>query len=792
MLYSPLLFICLGSIFGCLILHFCDNLLVIQDLILIYTIVILSLIFIYSLSFFLKKFKYSLLSKYLQSSAHYHILLTLITSIIFFSYTNYQSSIKLKSRLEITNYNKTYNLNIKITKLPIIREHAVQLQADVVDKNINIKNIYINLYNTTITNFKVGQIWNMDIKLKPPYSMQNPYTFDYEFYLFHQGIDAVGTAKQVKLIQQNNFFDTTIIEQIRDNIQNKIQPLLKNLEYENILTALGLGNQSQITTKQWKFFNNTGIGHLISISGLHISIIALIASYFPLIFIRIYPRILFYINKRLICNSFGLLISGFYTLISGMQLPAQRTWLMLFIIFLLYRKINLFSSLYLAAIIILIFDPWSVGTASFWLSFIAVGFLIYLGQKSYSLTSYKSKIWYLSIKSQLAISLIMLPVGIFIFGQFSLISPLANAVAIPIVSYITTPLVILGIIFSFILAPISKLFFIMANFSFKIVMLWCNQLIDLPNAFGYSAKPNIWIVLICIIGILYLLLNFKWRWYGIILFLPLFMHSNNKNSIGDLKAIFLDVGQGSSILLSSTNSNILFDTAGAFGNSVMADKTIIPSLQGLGINIIDKLIITHADKDHSGGINSILNNFKVNSIITSMDKNDAILNLANTKNIPIYPCNPQVWETDNIQYAILFPLLNHDFNVKPNFNSCVLKVTTANTSILLTGDIEQGQEQILVDTYSDLLKSDILLSPHHGSKTSSTMDFLHAVQPENIIIQNGFLNNYKHPHNITLEKYNSIKTNIFRTDKLGAITVDTRQDHYKIDFERKRYWRNIY
>ncbi len=812
MLAKSFIFLCLGSIFGLSILHFSYALYSIADIVVIFFSQLLCIILIYIMYCFFNKLRHHATKlnfrQFIKISWIYNLIIFFAASILFLSYGNYRSYLRLQNALKPQYYNKILNLKFQINKIPIKTDKSTQLQGRVLNNTdydgLNLNNIQINIYgiNNSQFNFEVGDIWQAQAKIKPSYAMQNPHVFDYEYYLFNNSIQAIATLSfnkvnfiqsnsAVQLLRQFNF--RLYIEKLRFNLQQNTMPLIQYLEYGNVLLALGLGNQSLINKNQWLLFNNSGIGHLISISGLHITIFALLASYIPLPFIRLYPNILLHTNKRLICNGFGIIIAGLYVLISGLQIPAQRTWLMLVIIFVLYSRIQVKASLLIAGLIILIIDPWAVGSMSFWLSFLAVWCLIFISSSQYHIQNYQNKWLYKSLKIQIGISLAMIPLSIWFFSKFSIVSPVCNAVAIPIISYITMPFAVIGTALAGLFPLFASLVLKLANYSFIAVAKLCEYLVALPFSTSIQAKPNILIIILFIIAAIYALIptKLRWRYYSIFCALPLFISSGVKIHYGEAKIIFFDVGQGSSILIATKNNNTLIDTAGAWYDSVIADKTAVPSLLAMGVNKLDNLIITHADKDHSGGINSIINNLSVKNIISSENSKHKIFTLAREKGISINNCDPKYWQVDGVLFSILYPL-STSFAQKTNNHSCVLKIQLGATSMLFTGDIERIAEDELVKEYGNLLKSDILLAPHHGSKTSSSIIFLQAVQPKYVVIQNGFLNQYGHPHIGTMKSYNDMNINSLRTDKLGAIIIDVNKNGYKIESQRGenfgRYW----
>ncbi len=778
-----------------------------------------------------------------KNNIQINILLFMLSYVLFFMYANFLSQQRLQYRLQSEYYNKTLSIPFKITSLPTETDTYWKFKAKVIspnilENNLLIKNIQVYIYkpkftknnndentlldktlntnrsaDTYVPKFKVGDVWNIPLKYKPPYANQNPYLFDYEFYLFYQNIHAIAsttlkhkTSLSTNYIGHVGWYDNTFIEQVRQYIRIKMHTIIAPLKYKGILLALSIGDQSYLTKKEWQLFNQSGIGHLISISGLHISMLALIFASIPLVFIRLYPKILYYINKRYVCSITGLIASGLYVLISGSEIPAQRTWLMLLLIFLFYKHLSIGANLCVAALCIMLWDPWAVGSNSFWLSFSAVGLLIFMGSFLYQRDHWRNSIWYLSITSQIGISLAMIPISINIFGQFSIVSPLANAIAIPLVSYIIAPLTLLASLLStceFISKDLLIFLFNMAHTLLTWVINWCTYAINLPLAFGYAAMPNIWVFLVSILGILCLLMPYVWRWFGLIFFIPLFLHKNNEVKHPHAFHItFLDVGQGSSILISTQNHKVLFDTAGAYQDNIVADKIVIPTLQRIGVKKLDDLILSHADQDHTGGFASVLNlSLPIEKLWVGMSlehpllqKNLNIYNINNNLHkMHIKTCAPSTWIYDGVYFNMLHPLFGHDFSddTYSNIHSCVLKITAGNHSVMITGDLLKEQEKEMIENYGNILESDIMLAPHHGSKTSSSQDFLTAVKPKHAIIQNGFLNHYNHPHPSVMQRYNDENINIWRTDELGAISVYVDTKKYKIDAQKivhKRYW----
>jgi competence protein ComEC len=829
-----LLSITLGFILGLAILHqmpmLPDNMYLFYGMFLSISIIVLIWLAV--------AFKINFKIRYRHKLIHKSFSVFIISAILAFSYASYRSNLRLQYRLPVEYYNTTHHLQIKVTSLPIVSpdinsQHNVKFKAEVLqainqnqpdlNHKLAIKNIMLSNFNDNFNKIKVGDIYNIQAKLKPPYSMQNPDVFDYEFYLFSNNIHAMAssTKQEWKYIDNTGLYDSTWVEQLRYKIEHNMLPFIEKLPHKAIILALTIGNQAYISTEQWKLFNRSGIGHLISISGLHITMLAIIMGLLPLIFIRIWPNICNYIRKKNLCAISGLSSALLYTLISGSEIPAVRTYLMLFIAVVLYKRFNIAVNLSISCLCILIFDPWAIASSSFWLSFGAIALLIFMAKHSSNNTQQNKKnkdihknIKYMqilrsSIVMQLGISLAMIPLCILIFGQFSIVSPLANMIAIPLISYIIAPFALLSACLSSIDINIinyaSIKIFDLCNFCIDICIAWCTQTLTMPIAYAHAAYPSLPVLVLSIVGMICILLPYKWRWYGVVLMLPLISHENHKinPTSKEIFAVFFDVGQGNSILIKTANHSLLFDTGAiTFSRKIIAENTIIPALQRIGIKKIDDIVISHADADHIGGLGKVLENFDVSNILVGMPLEHPslikALKYSKIDNKPdISQCAPKAWQYDGVAFIMLAPSYGHDFaadfaNNTDNNSSCVLKIVSGSNSILLTGDLESPTELNMIEQYQDLLASDILLAPHHGSKTSSSMEFLQKVKPSHIIVQNGFFNTYKHPNTNVMERYNQIGSKIWRSDYDGAVMLDMGQSTYSIYSQRghgARYWR---
>ncbi|PPD16169.1 MAG: DNA internalization-related competence protein ComEC/Rec2 [Methylotenera sp.] len=395
--------------------------------------------------------------------------------------------------------------------------------------------------------------------------------------------------------------------------------------------------------------------------------------------------------------------------------------------------------------------------------------------------------------TQWAITLGLLPILIVLFSQTSVVSPLANAFAIPVISLIVVPLSILG---SFLPMDIVL-------HGAHAVLQWCmfglNWLANLPIAVWQQAAPPAWAVLVALLGVLWLLLprGFPQRWLGFVLLLPLFFVPTKKLESGAMQVNIIDVGQGLSVVIKTANHVLLYDAGSRYSSQNDAgSRIVLPYLRGEGIQKLDGFMISHDDADHSGGAASVLAQMPISWLATSFDISKDWQVKRHLK------CAAgQSWQWDKVNFQVLHPSESsyQQLDIKDNNRSCVLKISSQFGSILLTGDIEQSAEDELLQANAlmhDVLFSDVMVAPHHGSKTSSTDDFVQAVGAKQVIFTVGYLNRFKHPKSTIESRYIESGAINFRSDYHGALQVNFTQHQppFVESWRQKhpKYWHDEY
>ena len=471
---------------------------------------------------------------------------------------------------------------------------------------------------------------------------------------------------------------------------------------------------------------------------------------------------------------FSLLGAFIYALLAGFSLPTQRALIMVIVVVsatLFSRKLAISYIFTLTLLIILLWDPLSIISTGFWLSFGAVAVIIYAlsgkdEQNISPLIKWGLRTW----RTQWAITLGLFPISLFVFNYFPIVSPLANAIAIPWVSFIIVPLTLLGTVLISIVPTIGHALLLVAANTLDALWVSIEYLANLGVWQQY--KPPLWTVIVGMIGVAILLLprGFPGRYLGIIWLLPLFFSPPALPNRGEVWFTLLDVGQGLSAVVRTENYVLLYDT----GTKFSSRTTVLPFLHALGIKDIDKLLISHDDNDHSGGTQMILKNFRVKNMLSGMPKESKNLCQAG-----------QHWRWDDVDFQILHPTAN--LLAKDNNRSCVLKISSKGGVILLTGDIEKSAEYQLIHRYQQL-KADILIVPHHGSNTSSTTSFINTVQPKIALISAGYRNRFGHPNKFVMQRYKDIL--VLETAKTGAIQF--KLSTKGISAPWRHYWHNFY
>jgi competence protein ComEC len=531
----------------------------------------------------------------------------------------------------------------------------------------------------------------------------------------------------------------------------------------------------------------------MSISGLHVTMVASLFAAFVYWLWRRSSRLTLALPARKASALAGFVAAFGYCLIAGFAVPAQRTLYMVGVVALalwLNRLSSVSRVLCLALALVLLLDPWAVLAPGFWLSFGAVAVILYVVtgrmRSGQSVAPGASLVQWGRV--QWAITLALAPLLLVWFQQVSLVSPLANAVAIPLVSLVVTPLALAG--------SVLPLDFILelahAAMTAQMWLLeWCDRL---PLAVWQQHAPAGWTVALALAGCAWLLLprGAPARWLGLVLLLPMLAVTPAAPAPGTAWITLLDVGQGLAVFVQTERHALLYDTGPAFSPEAdSGTRVILPYLRAAGILSLDTLVLTHDDNDHAGGAVSVLSGLSVGALYSSLSADHPALAVAPGYRLPC--AAGQGWDWDGVRFDLLHPTAASyaDTEIKSNDRSCVLKLTTAYGTALLTGDIEARSEEALLARARDELRADVLVVPHHSSRTSSTQEFIAAVQPRWSLLPVGYRNRFGHPKQEVVERYRASGARLLRTDSAGAVLVRLDADGVSVRAYRdlhRRYW----
>jgi competence protein ComEC len=645
-----------------------------------------------------------------------------------------------------------------------------------------------------------GERWQLMARLKRPHGTINPHGFDFEQWALERNLRASG---YVRKSDENMRLEQMVdhpgyrVERLRQEIRERFLATLSHHEYAGILVALAVGDQRAIPPGQWQVLTRAGVNHLMSISGLHVTMVS------GLIFSLVYwlwrrsHHLTLRLPARKAAAVVGVAAALAYALLAGFAIPAQRTVYMLAAIAIalwLARSISMTAVLTWALLVVVVLDPWSILSPGFWLSFgaIAVILLVSTGRigRMHWLTGWARVQW--------AITLGLIPLLLAMFQQVSLVSPFANAIAIPLVSLIVVPLTLLATL------PLLDFMLLPAHWILSGCMQLMQWMSNVPQAVWSQHAPPAWAVASGMAGVCWMLLpgrlgpglpaGFPARWLGAVALLPVFLTSPPNPSAGELWLTVLDVGQGLAVVARTQNHTLLYDTGPGFSTEAdSGNRTIIPFLRGEGVKHVNAMIVTHADADHSGGALSVLQAVPVERLVSSL-KEDHPIQLAAANS---HQCRAgESWQWDGVRFDMLHPLEQSYSNpkLKNNALSCVIKITSAHGSVLLPGDIEKKSEHQLVEDIGDELASTVLVAPHHGSKTSSTDGFVSRVNPRLVIFTVGYRNRFGHPRMEVVERYQSIGSRLLRSDTDGAVSMRFANSEVTVTTARalrRRYWHDM-
>ena len=689
-----------------------------------------------------------------------------------------------------------------------IRQKAVVLNQahSPVLWTLNIKENLPNAYMLP------GHYYQVSGKVRPAHSYAVPGVFDAEKWMLQDNVMATLSVKTIQPITENEVSNlgyafqqfvgqqetwstrlNLAIEQKRFDFRDYLsrQPF----QQKGLLLALLTGDESLLSKETQQMFKRLGISHLLAISGPHVLIFAMLFCFAINLLIKHFiPQIYLKIPRPYLMLLPFVLCVWLYTAFVGFEIPALRTLLtviLISIIILFQQRMRALNILMLSAAILLLFDPFSILSAAFWLSYGACFILIRvyqtIQQKSEPATEHEQiQTWHdkvvlwlkVLIESQWKIFIALFPLVILIFQQVSWAAPLANLIAIPLIGAVIVPIEVIGAFLWLLFEPFGMLFFQLADGCLRLLLWMLAQLDTLmaSSLHWFAMTPMLIFMLALAVLMIFLPRGVMPKGWVVLCIVPLLLGVKHNDAF---RLNILDVGQGQAIYLEMPEHHMLIDTGGNYDESKFSvgQQIIIPYLMQQGVKHLDSVLLTHLDQDHSGAFSRVAEEIKIDQVISNQKDQ-------RFDGYPFEYCHAgQAWQYGQVKIEVLSPQSTDLNQVANNQNelSCVLYIQVPQVgkgykNFLLMGDAGWEAEYQILQRYPHL-NVDVLVLGHHGSQHSSSFAFLKRLEPKLVIASAGFGNRYNHPSAITIARLQALKIPLLTTIDQGTIQFELNHNH---------------
>nr|WP_268235763.1 DNA internalization-related competence protein ComEC/Rec2 [Arenimonas maotaiensis] len=663
---------------------------------------------------------------------------------------------------------------VRIVDLPRQAEDGWQFEAEILESadfpRLAGERVKLAWYRTP-ERLSAGDVWRFELLLRTPNGVRNPGGFDAEMRALQKGWAAQGYVRgQARRIGNDGGIDA-----VRERLSRRIASAMPGRD-ARFVRALALGDTRFLTEDDWDVLRRTGITHLIAISGFHVGIVALFAMYGLSGLYRLFPALGLRLPRPMASAMVAIAAAAGYATLAGFAVPTVRTALMIAVFMahrLLHRSGTVVQAVAMSMAAILLWDPFALLASGFWLSFTGVLALVAFMPRA------ESGLLGPFLWAQWICTLVLLPLTLAFFGQTSLVSPAVNLLAIPLISLAIVPLALIGCVFAF-LPTLAAVFWGLSAWLMALFwqgLLWLQQW---PGAAVFLPEGGLVAVLAAMLGAGLCLLpaGVPGRWLGLPLMLPLLWPTMPDIPHQNVRVAMIDVGQGLSVLVRTRNHALLYDTgAGREKGFNRGESTVLPALRALDVGRLDKVVISHGDNDHAGGLSAIRKGIVVRRVDASGDTAS--------------PCRAGAsWQWDGVRFSYLWP--GSDAVGSDNDASCVLRIEAGARTLLLTGDIGEHAEAALVARHGAGLRAELMTVPHHGSATSSTAEFLDAVRPKQALVSSGFQNRFRHPRAEVVGRYRMRGATVWNSAAEGWVELAGDSAGWQLQRRERehgrRYW----
>ncbi|MFI4969111.1 MAG: DNA internalization-related competence protein ComEC/Rec2 [Lysobacterales bacterium] len=691
-----------------------------------------------------------------------------------FAWCAFRADVALQARLPRALEGRDFTVTGVIDQLPVKRMDATRISLRVEHAELDGAaiplhgHLRVSWYDMAPDDLDACSRWQLRLRLKRPRGLVNPGGFDSERQALERGVVAVGYVRQAATNRRLGA-QRFCVDRLRESISQGIAARVADPHDAALLQAFAVGDTRGLDQADWEVARANGIPHLIAISGFHVGVAAAFGALLVYALWWLWPglglRLAFPVAQAPAAFATAVL----YGVLAGGSLPTVRTVAMIGVVTLTRfgrRASGGPHALALALLAILVFDPLATLAAGFWLSFVGVAFLMLCLTRGQGFIAFLRE---LSI-GQLVMTLSLLPLSVWFFGEASLVGALSNLIAVPLISFVIVPLCLLGILALLTIPALATPLLVAAGWLAHAQWWLLERMAAWPGAHWYLPEVAPWALALAMLGACWMFLprGVPARGLGLLLFLPLLWPDRPPPPAGAFAATVIDVGQGLSVFVRTHDHALLFDAGARYPSEFdLGEAAVLPTLRAFGIGRLDLLMVSHGDNDHAGGAPAVADVYP-QARRTGGEPQRMALTVAQCR-------ADQAWDWDAVHFRVLNPhaeRLGTSAAAGPdNDRSCVLLVEGPAGRLLLTGDISRRVEP---DVASQIGAGAplVLVVPHHGSKTSSGAGFLAALRPALALVSAGWRNRFGHPNPQVVARYGAAGVPLLNTATGGALQVE--------------------